>query len=964
MAQHLFGPPHPLPGDLFTGVLHVMSEIDANLFSCKRLPENTPMLAEGAVLPLGRVSVYDALVNQFEDVLVISFTPETWWKQIPDMGDALSTAVVDLCAGTGSMSLGAQFMGAEPMVAVDWNHVAIAHLNANHKGTILHLDISARDAARQVHQACNQRPGTVFMGFPCQPHSVQGQRRGTADPRAEVLWHGLHIAFMIQAQAVILECTPAAGHNQDIRHGLATLAAAMGWTILTTELDLADVWPSRRHRWWALLMPSAWNQVGMTSWTLQTPFDHVGTIIPTWGHWTDEEERDLQLTQNEFNMFHDARFGSDVRHLTIEGFASTILHSYANALGPCPCGCRHQAFHELTLQKGGLRGFYVTSGSTGRPRYLHPREAGLLLGVPDSILYPHDVRTSLSLLGLLASPIQTIWIYGHLKLNHFKTTCHGPCPSVEDWLWAYLRELLAQINFDFGTSVSIPRTLEINANGEYLSLPLGPDSAAVRTLLRAERISIGWNQSCALWHADQRLRCDAILLEYLQSGLQLKSQEGDTGRVQPAEPVVIAVQHGHQLQVHLTSPGSFLFEILVEMQLPLIRKVIDMKGRILPVDLRIWHPIAVKTLDEAPWTLMPGFFRRANGSKLDEKRGLHDGQIWKSLLALLHESPVLASAALAIHPAFASALLRDWLSPTHVRQLKLDFEHSSGHIACIFEAHGHWTLLWGCWTQVGIRWFHYDGLHTNCLHDATQLATAISKVLGLDFCPPLSLSITAQVEAHTCGTVALMHLFHILNPGLMVPPQAVKIIHDWILAQPTLQGSIFAQGITELSREQFHKLKQLLQDHGVPDAKADERARFVLQKDELQTSMRKELDDYKSNQDAHMSAPNEEATEQRFAKIESTLGEIQAQQTQFTQWFNQVGQASTATENAIQTINYTLSTHQQDLQGLHHEIKNVSDNLGQTLQKTLASHQTEMTADFAARFDKLEAMFAKKHRSE
>ena len=60
MAQHLFGPPHPLPGDLFTGVLHVMSEIDANLFSCKRLPENTPMLAEGAVLPLGRVSVYDA----------------------------------------------------------------------------------------------------------------------------------------------------------------------------------------------------------------------------------------------------------------------------------------------------------------------------------------------------------------------------------------------------------------------------------------------------------------------------------------------------------------------------------------------------------------------------------------------------------------------------------------------------------------------------------------------------------------------------------------------------------------------------------------------------------------------------------------------------------------------------------------------------------------------------------------
>ena len=106
------------------------------------------------------------------------------------------------------------------------------------------------------------------------------------------------------------------------------------------------------------------------------------------------------------------------------------------------------------------------------------------------------------------------------------------------------------------------------------------------------------------------------------------------------------------------------------------------------------------------------------------------------------------------------------------------------------------------------------------------------------------------------------------------------------------------------------------------------------------------------------------ANEERFCKIEHTMGEIQAQQTQFNQWFTQVGQATSATETAIQTINYTLSTHQQDLQGLHQEVQKVSDTFSQTLQKTLASHQSEMSADFATRFDKLEAMFAKKQRSE
>ena len=128
--------------------------------------------------------------------------------------------------------------------------------------------------------------------------------------------------------------------------------------------------------------------------------------------------------------------------------------------------------------------------------------------------------------------------------------------------------------------------------------------------------------------------------------------------------------------------------------------------------------------------------------------------------------------------------------------------------------------------------------------------------------------------------------------------------------------------------------------------------------------MRKDFAEFKQQADATMGDVNNGDNETRFKSIEHKIDEIQAQQSQFNQWFTQVKQATSATETAIQTINYTFSTHQQELQGLHHEVRKVSDSMGQTLQRTVASHQNEMSADFAARFDKLEAMFAKKQRSE
>ena len=58
--------------------------------------------------------------------------------------------------------------------------------------------------------------------------------------------------------------------------------------------------------------------------------------------------------------------------------------------------------------------------------YLHPCEAALLLRIPDNVNYKHGPPASLALPGLVASPIQMIWVYGHL---HFNILQHCQSPS-------------------------------------------------------------------------------------------------------------------------------------------------------------------------------------------------------------------------------------------------------------------------------------------------------------------------------------------------------------------------------------------------------------------------------------------------------------------------------------------------------------------------------------------------------
>ena len=213
------------------------------------------------------------------------------------------------------------------------------------------------------------------------------------------------------------------------------------------------------------------------------------------------------------------------------------------------------------------------------PRFLHPRECGLLLGLPGSEKYTQSPRACLALLGLVASPIQMVWIYAHLLNNFAKAHDHSALPSPLSWV-AVLSE---------GASEADPTSLWLqqgirqclllrDSDGSELCIT-SPMAITAGQLLSAQRISLGWNEAGSIGMDGQTSPLNT-LFDSMGGPYLLTSHEGPSERPVPHQTYMIAIKHHQVFHVVPLNGGQFLFEALRRLDINLVNHLVNVEGKV------------------------------------------------------------------------------------------------------------------------------------------------------------------------------------------------------------------------------------------------------------------------------------------------------------------------------------------------------------------------------------------------
>ncbi len=187
----------------------------------------------------------------------------------------------DVCCGMGGFGTAFVQIGGKIISAVDSADLAISSYRLNHDTTVVHADVGSSCAVRTMHEAQREHDCQALLcaGFPCQPLSRQGLRRGAADPRSGTLPSILVAARLLNVCALVLECVPEASHDKHVQDQSRRYASQDGFNLVQSILHLHSIWPSRRSRWFAILVRDSISMPNVPALPAVTPSPVVQDVI-------------------------------------------------------------------------------------------------------------------------------------------------------------------------------------------------------------------------------------------------------------------------------------------------------------------------------------------------------------------------------------------------------------------------------------------------------------------------------------------------------------------------------------------------------------------------------------------------------------------------------------------------------------------------------------------------------------
>ena len=322
-------------------------------------------------------------------------------------------AVSELCAGIGGMTRGSTYSGFTVTGHCEQQAKFVSLLQAEKYTKVVHDDIGRLASIAAMHDHDSRSSG-IAMGFSCQPWSSGGDQRGEMDIRAHTLAYGLYHAYIRNSSIVVLECVGEAPTYSYVKQCLDLYCQATGAVRSEVLLDLNQVWPSNRARWWCVLTHPMIGKIPIPGFPNLGRIPVVSDLFPQFMVVPDQLLPMLTLSQEELSKLAQVNADLPQCAASLHQVFPTALHSWGNQLIPCSCECRPAG---LSINRLIDRGFFGTLiqylDNTGQVHYRHPcpAEVAILVGMPD-IGFVFDPRLELAALGQIASPIQSCWVFG------------------------------------------------------------------------------------------------------------------------------------------------------------------------------------------------------------------------------------------------------------------------------------------------------------------------------------------------------------------------------------------------------------------------------------------------------------------------------------------------------------------------------------------------------------------------
>lgn len=326
--------------------------------------------------------------------------------------------LTETCAGIGGLGQGAQYAGWKTCVQNEIQESFASHQQQYGDAPVVQGDICHMSTLIRMFEA-DDASAIMAWGFSCQPFSRLGDNRQGSDSRSHTLPFGLYASYVLRKEILVLECVAEASASAFVQQCLDYHMKLTRSERSETFLELSDVWPSCRRRWWTVIARSEFGKIMLSPLPKLVNTPTWLSLLPDYLDIPDHELQQVMLTQQEYEAFQNYGKGAASQVIDKSKPLGTALHAWGNQVHACACGCRSGLSMER-LRKQGLFGALVGwMNDLGEQHFRHisAREMALFVGLVKKDGWQADQRLLMAGLGQIASPIQSAWVFSQIRCH-------------------------------------------------------------------------------------------------------------------------------------------------------------------------------------------------------------------------------------------------------------------------------------------------------------------------------------------------------------------------------------------------------------------------------------------------------------------------------------------------------------------------------------------------------------------